>query len=100
MSADPAVLAVETLYANHHGWQRIESSLDTLRAQPSRLAHAVLTASSAVSRRQITKALGLALFVGSTAWLVDEKTGWRHWMAAVAPANARTSRCPTAHAYN
>lgn len=66
---------------HERAWQRIESSLDTLRGQPSRLAHAVLAAPSEASRRQVIKALGLVLFVGSTAWLVDEKTAWRHWVA-------------------
>src|SRR5688500_2321644 len=51
---------------HERAWQRIESSLDTLRGQPSRLAHAVLAAPSAASRRQVIKALGLVLFAGST----------------------------------
>lgn len=66
---------------HEQAWQRIESSLNTLRGPPSRLAHAVLAPPRAASRRQVIKALGLLLFTGGTVWLVDEKTAWRHWMA-------------------
>ncbi|MGC4029961.1 MAG: FecR family protein [Steroidobacteraceae bacterium] len=66
---------------HERAWQRIESSLSTLRGQPSPLVHAVLDTPGTASRRQIIKALGLVVFLGGTAWLVDEKTAWRHWMA-------------------
>lgn len=70
-------------------WQRIEAVNDQLlgrlrsAASPtaSALAHATLAPRRSIKRREAIKTLAVLLFAGSTAWVAEDKTPWREWMA-------------------
>lgn len=66
---------------HRRAWQRIEAVNGRLRdiASPvgAALAHAVLAPPRSPRRRHALKALTLALFAGSGAWLAQDRLAWR-----------------------
>lgn len=74
---------------HERAWQRIEAVNDQLlgrlrsTASPtaSALAHATLVPRRSIKRRDAMKTLAVLLFVGGTAWVAEDKTPWREWMA-------------------
>ena len=66
-------------------WQRIDAVNGRLRAlsspEASAVAHATLAPPRSPRRRDAVKTLALLLFAGGGAWMVQERTPWREWVA-------------------
>lgn len=78
---------------HERAWQHIESFRARLQGVPSPLAHATLAAAKPARRRQVIKALAVAAFGGSGAWMLSEQVAWRQWAAdARAGAGERLER--------
>lgn len=84
--AQPGLQAWLAAHPDHRrAWQRIEAVNGQLRdaAHPvgAALTHAMLAPARSPRRRGAIKALTVAVFAGSGAWLLQDQLPWRHWRA-------------------
>lgn len=74
--------AWRTAHPNHErAWQRIEALGAKMQTLQPALAHATLVPAGSVGRRRAVQALAVALFAGGAAWMAEDRTPWRHWVA-------------------
>lgn len=70
---------------HERAWRRIEAVNGRLRevASPvgAAVAHATLASRRSVKRRDAIKTLAVLLFAGGTAWVAEERSPWREWVA-------------------
>ena len=70
---------------HERAWRHIETVngrfgvLDSMVGKS--VAHASVTHSRMISRREMIKALSVVLFAGGTAWTAKEQTPWQQWVA-------------------
>lgn len=66
---------------HERAWQRIEAMGAKLQTLQPALAHAALATTGSSSRRRAVQALAIALFAGGVAWVAEDRTPWRRWVA-------------------
>lgn len=68
---------------HERAWRRIEAVNGRLRsvAAASGIAHATLAPPRSVKRRETIKALAVLLFAGGAAWVIEDNTPWREFLA-------------------
>lgn len=66
---------------HERAWQRVEALGSKLQSLQPALAHAALAPTGSPNRRRVIQGLVVVLFAGSVAWVAQDRTHWRQWVA-------------------